>query len=266
MNFLRKIACIAVALLLAEAAVGQGPGQVAIRVRPDEQDMREFNGLMKAAKAALVNGNLPDAEEFYTGALAILPYGEARLNLAQIYERENRIKEAEVQYHEILYSMSNKSSVGLDPTTHMRYILLLLKLKKWPEAVAVYHADKGYPIEGLPDFDAKHPDYNRMAALAHALLGGFSALHAQAWPPAAQRRAHIDEALRLEQKSAFVHYCAGEFYRETGNGVAARAAYFCAASLPGKDRSWQDRAKQAASTIRLPQQHVNSKPSQPEPK
>src|SRR4051812_43182583 len=103
MNCLGWIASIAMALVVAAPAVARDSGQGQVRVRQDLEDMRQFNGLLKAAEVAFVNGNLPEAEEFYKKTLAIVSFGEARLNLAEIYERENRLEEAKAEYHRLVF-------------------------------------------------------------------------------------------------------------------------------------------------------------------
>ncbi|HLJ57018.1 MAG TPA: tetratricopeptide repeat protein [Chthonomonadaceae bacterium] len=260
MNYGRFVTCLGMIVLTATGAFAQVNKPPHVHVIGGQEDMPQLNALMKAADGAFASGNYAEAEELYKQALIILPGGKPRLNLAEIYEHEDRLAEAAEQYDQLIFDKKTGSSIGGDPITHMRYVLLLLKLNRWSDAVSVYAAHTGYTVPGLPDFDAKRPDFDRMAALAHALVAAFNPRYSDDRLTIAQRRAHIDEALKLNPKDAFVHWCEGQWYRRAGKDAEAKAAFLRAAAIPGADRTWQERAKAAAEKIKLPPAKNSSSP------
>lgn len=214
--------------------------------------LRQAITIVNEGKVAMSQGDYSKAERLFKQSFTVqrsrfLP--EAWLALADLYERQGRLTDAANAYHELIYPVKAGSSIGSDPTTQMRYAIVLTQTNHWPEAVQVYEQALGrvkqsgrFPLIDV-HFQPNVAEKTKLQALAHLVLGFKRPTYAQLEPN--ERLTHFTLAVQLEPKMALTQYYYGFGLEGVGHYAEAKAAYQRAASLAPRTSSIQEKSKAA---------------------
>lgn len=149
--------------------------------------------------------------------------------LAEACELQGKDADAIGAYRALIYAKGWGSSMNHDPTTLMRYVLLLSKRGAWSEAVAVYRDAENrsmsgtqHPLVGFQFADAT-PDWPRMNAAAHYVLGTRGRLDGAV--PVAERMGHLEQAIRLRPQWPEAQLAYGQGLLKQGRYDAADKAF-----------------------------------------
>jgi tetratricopeptide (TPR) repeat protein len=247
MNLFRRTTFAAIAMWLTIGASSKVKSQTEtgpqVNVKGDRAATEAFAAKWrllepyhKEAKAALASHKWEVAESACLKALAIVKEDPISwLTLADASEQLGKNAQALKAYQALVYSQGWSSSINSDPTTLMRYVLALSRTGgRWDEAVAVFNKmQKNASGEGGVgkidvEFDARRPDWTRMKAVAHYMLGTRSPHHAHADP--GEQLKHLETATRLRPKWSAVQTAYGQALEKAGRTAEAKAAFRRAAS------------------------------------
>ena len=172
--------------------------------------------------------------------------------LAEADEKLKKRADELAAYRALIYPQGWGSSINSDPTTHMKYVLALLRNNIWDEAVAVYN--KALPVntavfsEPLSErrFDVNRREFARLQGMAQLYLGSHSPKFR------ADRKgeilSHLQAAIKAQPGLAIAYYAYGRQLEEENRTVEAKAAYQKAINLG----SGELRARAQKNRKRLP--------------
>ncbi len=189
-------------------SVQPSPAVVALRNR--------YHAATVRGEAALQAGDPAEALSDFQQAHALeADDGEALAGMARAYDAQGQTDKALAAYRALFYHQPGRkwtSSDEADPSTLMRFALLLNQTGQGPEALSAYRRALGFlDYDGdrpslevpVPEIDTSARPYTpqRLAAMAHLAIGidtpGFDA-------------AELQEALRLAPDSAAANYYWGK--------------------------------------------------------
>ena len=202
-------------------------------IEADKAATAALNALIpihKMQKAAFANRDYYQLETLCNQGIALYsaePF--SWLYLAEAEEHLGKTNEELKAYRELIYPNGWGSSINSDPTTHMKYVLALLRNNNWEEAVKVY--TKAMP-EGARvfsfniserGFDSGRREFKRMQGMAHLYLGSHSPGYRPDRP--GEILGHLQEAIKLQPGLALAHYAYGRQLEEENRPVEAKAAF-----------------------------------------
>ena len=151
------------------------------------------------------------------------------INLAEAEENLKNKPEELRAYRALVYSKGWFGSINSGPTTHMKYVLALLRNNLWDEAAAVYN-------NAIPDdttiftipltergFDSGRREFKRLQGMAHLYLGSHSPGYRPDRP--GEILGHLQEAIKLQPGLALAHYAYGRQLAEENRPLEAKAAF-----------------------------------------
>lgn len=199
------------------------------------RQLKQGDETRSAASAAAARLDYARGEALARQALAVdKTNAQAWVLLADVCERQGRDREAVQAYRAVIYSQGWGGSISHEPTTLMRYVLLLAKVGEWAEAVAIYRdaerrhqAGSSRPLVGFA-FDAQTPDWSRMKAAAHFVLGTCRVSYLRG--PTPDQFAHLEEAIRYRGKWPEAQAVYGDWMLKRRSLDRAEAAYKIARS------------------------------------
>ena len=159
--------------------------------------------------------------------------------LIESLDWQGKQEDALKAYHDLVYSPNQMVYQSADLGTYLQYVIALIKSKEWELAVTIYEVVK-YPPMRLAmfpfpwgTFDPKKPDYIRLQAICHLVLG---AQHRRSYRslPTGYELDHIEAALRLQPKMAEAHYFYAVELTRLKRDFEAKAAFERAATLGNK--------------------------------
>ena len=214
--------------------------------------VRKCEVLYINARAQVISGNYVPAEKLLSQILKLDDrHALSWWLLARVSELQGKAVEARRAYQSLIFAKGWGGNVHSDPTTLMRYTLLLIKNRQWPEAVKVYdlmNTAISYPSE--PNRFAEHfsvgsPEYSKLEALAHYVLG----TTAPSWEPADvnEMRQHLQVAVRLQPNISKIQLAYGQRLAKDGNKRAALIAFHKAAK--GTDINVRHSAEKAIQKL-----------------
>ena len=199
-----------------------------------------INPLHIQMNADIKLGNYAEVESCARKALAIYAVdGFAMRCLAESLDWQGKQEDALKAYHDLVYSPNQMVYQSADLGTYLQYVIALIKSKEWELAVTIYEVVK-YPPMRLAmfpfpwgTFDPKKPDYIRLQAICHLVLG---AQHRRSYRslPTGYELDHLEAALRLQPKMAEAHYFYAVELTRLKRDFEAKAAFERAATLGNK--------------------------------
>ena len=198
--------------------------------------------LKKQAEEQIGKGELSKAVSLLQQAIQQWPVGdyqEGRLLLAETYTRMGRKRDAILAFQLLIYPKNTFGGIDQDPTTHMKYVLLLLNDGNWSEAAVVYNRstngdipysiseDDKIPSLSKVQFDPTSPDFSGLKARAHLILGAQEPSHEIVSVEA--RLDHLKQALRYEPRLVEAHLISGELLAQNRRFAEARTEFTRAA-------------------------------------
>jgi tetratricopeptide (TPR) repeat protein len=188
----------------------------------------QYHSAVAQGEAMLQAGNPSEALSAFQQAHTIEPDdGEALVGMARAYTDQGQTDKALTAYRALFYHAPGRrwsSSDEADPTTLMRFALLLNQTGQGQEALTAYHRalafvnyDGGKPnLEvPVPEIDTSAQPYTPqlLAAMAHLAIG----INTPGFDPT-----ELQEAVRLTPDSAAANYYWGK-YLYTHNKPGAKA-------------------------------------------
>lgn len=212
-------------------------GDAALKLRLDEAQHH-----LDAGNTALNFGHLSDAEDQFLKAYKIWPEnGETVLALAHLYQRTGKTNEAAKFWHELVYPQNWGSSVSSDPLVRGEYILLITEHADksgaaWREAAALYNRtlqQSGDRVDRSRLFDPNRPEYAKLRAQVHAILGTGDYAHG---PAGTDKLTHLREAVRTLPNDPTVQLNLGFALEKAGKFEEAAKAFHWAVALHPSDQ------------------------------
>ncbi len=190
----------------------------------------QVDAIRTEAKPALDRGDYAKGEAILRRALAVdKTDAYSWVLLADACEHQGKTDAAIQAYRAMIYSQGWGSSINHDPTTIMRYILLLSRKGEWREAVAVYNdselrnqTGRGRALVGF-QFTEKMPDWPAMRAAAHFILGTYHVSYAHG--PTVDQVKHLEQAIQYRPKWPEAQVAYADWMLKKGELNRAEAAY-----------------------------------------
>lgn len=247
---------VGTAVLLSQVRAQDGPHvEVGVkgspsRVAPENARSTRNDAIRAEARTALDHGDYAKAESILRRALAIdRTDAQSWVLLADVCERQGKTDDAIQAYRAMIYSQGWGSSINHDPTTVMRYVLLLSKKGAWAEAAAVYNdaeqrkmAGTGRPLAGF-HFSQRTPDWPGLKAAAGFVLGTYHVSYAHG--QTVDQVKHLEQAIKYRPNWPEAQIAYADCMLKKGELDKAEAAYKAAQrstdwslKLRAKDGLW----------------------------